>query len=262
MDSRRGLILKAFIYHFHPRSPETLFKFLSTSESNPLKSIPLESSDIHLLIYHRERLIQNLHASWIEKLIDKAPESVKPLISSQLPAPFEPFAINILYSLVENPPQIPIEYLPKSELSPLPLWSSEQLNALSDLLGLFDLAAELRFIVDKVSIQNIYSFLSEKEQGFLRIAAQQKESLSVPRLNLDPRKNSSKEWRQIIHQRGIMRIARALNGQNYELIWYIAHKMDLLDGNIILRAFSNQPTPKITPILYLQITQAMNFIKK
>lgn len=262
MQTRGHLILKALVSRYHPKSPELLFKFLSRSEADQLKSTSLESSDITSLIYHPQRLVKNLHSTWIEKLIQKAPVSVKPLLSSPLPSPFEPLTINILFSLLDKPPVLPPEHLPKSELLPLATWNSEQLDHLAALLGLFDLAAELRFFVDKVSIQNLFSCLPEHEQNFLKICSQQKETVSVPRLNIDPHKKAHAEWRRLFHERGVLRIARALNGQNYNLVWYIAHTMNVTDGSVISKAYSDKPIAKITPVLYSQMIQAMDFLKK
>lgn len=259
MSSKGPLILKLFIQHFHGDSPESLLKFLSQEQAKTISEVKLHSTDLFALLHHPKNVIQRLHTSWLEETAKKSslqPESI------QVTEPMQSFIVNTLYSNLDRLPELPIEYLPPTDLAPLASANAKTLSLLCDYLGLFDLAAELRFIVDKISIQNLYACLTPPELTFLKGCLQKKERITVPKLGIDPRKNDSAKWRELIHQRGLLRLTKALAGQNQDFVWYISRLMDYNEGSMLFQQYSPEPIPEVTAILKTQVLQVLNYLKK
>lgn len=274
--------LNVLLNHYHNQEEiNLLLKHLSSDESKEIKDQRCRLEDVKSLFYQHQKIIEKIHYTWLEpaieqlspslrlltiaslspfqrsKLQDRFPETPPPLIGL-----IKPYILESLFAKLATPSIPPLEYLASTEMSPLAAWGKKELTSLCDYLGLYDLAAELKQIVDKTSIQKIYSCLTPQEISFLKICLQQKTPLTSPKLGIDPRKTDTQELRNILQQRGLVRLSKAFAGQNSYLVWLIAHRLDKGRGTLFLRNYSEQPTPKITAILQSQVITLMNFLKK
>ncbi|MBA3721037.1 MAG: hypothetical protein H0W88_01380 [Parachlamydiaceae bacterium] len=241
----------------------------------------IQSSDLIPLLYQHQRVLETMHYSWIKPLVESFPVEVQPLIVGAL-APAQSaslqkitnisplsvssvvknFIVNRLYTLLEKEHHLPVEYLPTTELTPLTTWNKKELVHLIDFLGLHDLAAEIRNIVNKRHLENIYSCLTPKQLYYLKVCTYQKEKLVPPKLGINPAEKNCDRLKVLIHQRGLLRLGKALSGQHPDLFWYIVHTLDIGRGKILMNYYKSQPIPNVTPILKLQVTNVMNFLKK
>jgi hypothetical protein len=90
----------------------------------------------------------------------------------------------------------------------------------------------------------------------------QKQQITSPKLGIDPSKQNCPHLKQVLHRRGLIRLAKSLTGQHKDLIWYIAHTLDNGRGMILLQSQQSISSPKVINILKQQVFNVMNFLKK
>ncbi len=277
MDKRGWMILQVFMNRYNPKAGDALLKFLPQNDRKELLAQDMRASDLKPIFQHPLQLLERIHYSWIKPLLEKFPDRLQPLIisaltneqatklglSSHIPLspPMRTFFINQLYHLLKGEEHLPLEYLPETELSPLGKWNKQQLVNLIDFLGLYDLASEVRHIVNRDYLQNIYSCLSPKQFHYLKVCLHQKQQLVSPKLGIDPTKQDCNRLKQVLHLRGLARLGKALCGQHPDLMWYLAHTLDIGRGVILLKEYQTDAIPKITSILKQQVLNLMNFLK-
>ena len=279
MDSKGWMMLKVLINRFNPKAGDTLIKFLPQEETPSVTSQDIRSNDLLPLLYQSQRTLDKTHYSWLVPLITKFPEPLRPfVISSLLPEqqagltqentgtyvspPVKNFLRNQLYRHLKANQHLPLEYIPETDFSPLLQWKKRELVRLIDFLGMHDLAFEIRGIVNKNYLKNLYSCLSPKELYYLKVCLHQKERLVSPKLGIDPTKQDCPRLRQVLHRRGLIRLGKALAGQHADLVWYIAHALDTGRGRLLLRYYQPHPIPNVTPILKQQVFNVITFMKK
>ena len=169
------------------------------------------------------------------------------------------FTQHLLHSLLGPKDRIlPIEYLPASSLKPLLALSKKDLTRLIEFLSLYDLAHELRQIVETKILKKIYSFLSEEERKFLKAKmAQQKEPFSLPRFGLDRWDGTEESFRHLLHRKGLSRFAIALSGQNPDFVWYVCHQLDIGRGNTLFKLCAKEAVPNISEAIIRQIEELL-----
>lgn len=277
MEHRGCMMLRVLINCYHPKDGNALFKFLPEQEAKAVKSLEITSKDLQPVFQDPYRSISAIHYSWIQPALQKFSESLRPMMISALTPeqiagfkqpPIVPlsdigkiFILSQLYDKLEIKEHLPIEYLPITDLSPLATWSKSQFTELADLLGLHDLAAEVRRIVDRNHLKNIYNCLTSKQLRYLKIRLHQKEQLVSPKLGIDPTKQDCLKLKQTIHRRGLLRLGKALCAEHPDFIWHIAHILDIRRGTILLKEFQPKEIPTVTKILKQQVLNLLNFLK-
>lgn len=278
MNKRGWMMLRVLINRYNPRAGNALLKFLPKDELQAVKAQDIHSTDLTPLLQQPQKSMAKIHYSWIQPLLSAFPEKLHPVAVAALtpeqiaglrPATTTPisnfartFILNRFYELLKISEHFPVEYLPESPLSPLAKWKKAQLVNLIDFLGLYDLASEVRHIVNRNHLKNIYSCLTPKQLQYLKSCLHQKEQLVSPKLGIDPSKQDCDKLKQIVHRRGLVRLGKSLCGQHSDLVWHISHILDMGRGNILLREYQPQALPKITSILIQQVLNVINFIKE
>lgn len=277
MKKRGFTILKLLINRYAPAEREALLQFLPREEAYSVTSCDIESSDLTPLFEQPKRSLASIHYSWIQPAIEKFPiELQKAVISCLLPEQIsglkvssplhlsafsKSFFIEQLYEKLEIGNHLPPEYLPGTELSPLLHWSKGELIEIIDFLGLHDLASEVRQIVNRNHLKNIYSCLNSKQLYYLKACLQQKELIVSPKLGIDPTAQDCVKLKLIVHRRGLSRLGKALCGQHPDMVWHLSHSFDMGRGNILLKDFRPIELPRITNVLRQQVVSLMNFLK-
>jgi hypothetical protein len=277
MDKRGWMMLRVLINRYNPDMGNALLKFLPEEGLQKISTLDIHSSDLTPILQQPQKSLASIHYSWIQPLLKKFPDSLHPVVMGTLTAEqigglqastsatvsdlARTFIRNQLYHLLKIGDHFPLEYLPETELSPLTNWTKQQLVQLIDFLGLYDLASEVRHIVNRNYLKNIYSCLTPKQFHFLKACLHQKEQITSPKLGIDPTKQDCDKLKQVVHRRGLLRLGRALCGQHPDLIWYLAHKLDMGRGTVLLKEYQEKALPKITPILKQQVLNLMNFLK-
>ncbi len=270
-------MLRVLINRFNPKAGNSLLKFFSPEEAQAVMNQDIRSTDLAPILQQPQKSLSRIHYSWIEPLLNKFPKPLHPTVRAALTAEqimglkisapisishlAKTFILNQLYQHLQISEHFPIEYLPETELSPLSKWTKAKLMNLIDFLGLYDLASEVRHIVNRNYLKNIYTCLTPKQFYYLKVCLHQKEQLVSPKLGIDPTKQDCPKLKQIIHRRGLLRLGKALCGQHPDLVWHIAHTLDIGRGNILLKEYQQVEVPKVTKILKQQILNLINFLE-
>jgi len=270
-------MLRVLINRYGPETGKNLLKFLPDDHQEQLNQISIQSEDLKPILQHPQKCLYRVHYSWIKPLIDRFPPRVRPSLIAALnaeqisgmrakpdrllPNISKSFIVNEFCYLLDIDKHIPLEYLPQTDLSPLSHWTKQELVTLIDFLGLHDLASEVRHIVNRDHLKNIYTCLTPKQFYYLKVCMNLKDRLVTPKLGIDPNQQDCRNLKQVLHRRGLSRLGKALCGQHPDFIWYLVHTLDMGRGNIIQQEYQAQPLPKITPILIQQVLNLMNFLK-
>lgn len=277
MDTKNWMMLRVLINRYNPKTKDALLKFLPQEERQAVLAQKITSNDLMPILKHKQKCLELFHYSWIKPLLEKYPSNLHPIVIASLSAeqkvglqgakyqtvspPVKTFIVNQIQSSLEIDQHLPLEYLPQTDLTLLAHWQKSQLIEIIDFLGLHDLANEIRYIVDRNHLKNIYTSLTPKQFYYLKVCLLQKEKITSPKLGIDPSKQDKAQLKQILHRRGLIRLGRALCGQHPDLVWYIAHILDTGRGKFLLKDYQIDPLPKITAILQQQVINLMNFLK-
>lgn len=283
MKPRGWMFLKVLINRYHPGPPDPLLNFLPPEDAQKALVHNITSPDIEPLLNHAKIVIDRIHYSWLKPAIEKFSRSMQPFFIASLPKKLafsiqrhmdpsvkispltdtlKPFFLRLLYNTLDADDRLPIEYLPESPLSSLAQWSKHELVDLIDFLGLHDLAGEIRQVVAKDALKGIYECLSPKQTTYLKMCLHQKDQIKSDSLKINFQKLDGDQLLRDLHRRGLMRLGKALSGQHPDLIWYLSHTLDTGRGSLLAQYYSQQPTPKVTQALTIQVTNLMNFLKK
>lgn len=270
-------MLRVFINRYNPKAGNALIKFLPQEEAQAVMSQDIRSTDLAPILQQPQKSLNRIHYSWIQPVLQKFPEGLQPIVAAALTteqiaglkigSPIaindiaKVFILNQLYQKLEIGDRVPVEYLQETEFTLLANWSKAQIMDLADFLGLYDLASEVRHIVNRNHLKNIYSCLTSKQLYYLKVCLHQKQQLVSPKLGIDPTKQDCQKLKQVIHRRGLARLGKALCGQHADLVWHIAHVVDMGRGTILLKEYQPQEIPRVTQILKQQVLSIMNFLK-
>ncbi len=274
MDKRGYMFLKVFINRFSQSGAHPLVDFLPKEDKETIQAIEIHSTSIEPLL---KKNLNRIHYSWLQPFIQKTPPHLQHvflacLSSEQQSTPSnhsslkttplaKQFILDQLFEELKVGDHLPLEFLPENEFLILAEWTKKQLTDLGDYLGLFDLASEVRHIVNRNYLNNIYQCLSPMQLHYLKICLRQKEQLSFPKMGFDPTKEDCPKLKQMIHRRGLLRLGKALCGQHPDFIWHIAHRLDRGRGTILLKEYQPEEIPRVTLILKQQLLNLITFLR-
>lgn len=273
-------VLKALLFRLPEKDRASLEKHLSSHEKKELDALHAPTHEAEL---ESPSMLDLIHWSWFlpilrtssldeQKLFLSAlPESSSHPLSHELGLPSPPamelkrpakaFLIQtLLHNLLDGALDIvPIGFLPPSPLNPLLLLTKKKLLQLIDFLSLFDLATELKQILDPATLKNIYRLLSEEEKRFLKHTASSPLALPAIRLQFEGWNGDETTFRTQLHKRGLARLGAALSTQEADLGWYLCHQLDIGRGTTLAN-FSTKPVPmKIGQTIIHQIEEALHY---
>lgn len=283
MQSKDWLIFRILLNRFHPKSNELFLKNMPQDEARFVLNQKFSSTDVSLLLTQPESLIEKIHYSWLLDTFNKIPKSLHASILASMPdvqykalsqalnipekklnlSPIaKRFLINMLYAQFEKKEILPLEFLPENPLLFLCSLKKQQLVTLIDYLGIYDLAEEIRHIVEKNLLKDIYSCIPLKKQHFLKNCLNQKEKLVTPRLDLDNWDRDSQKLEKILHKRGMIRLSHALSGLHPDFIWHLIHLLDSGRGRIIASHYKEEEIPSVSQALIAQVINVNNYLNK
>lgn len=281
-QDRQTLFFQLLLNKYHPTDRDAVTKCLNTDFRKTLADTITIWNDPKVLLKSSAVNLKNIHYSWLEPVIQKYPDNLKSYVAQALPSPANIRLLSLL-KLPETPLATfwgrqylledlakkmnlelitPIEHLPHSLLSYMLELTKEQLIELIDFLGLYDLAEEIRRIVDKNELKKIYNSLSIKKQHFLRSCLLSKEKVSSPKLELEKWNGEQEILEKLLHKRGLVRLGKGLSGQSSDFIWHITHRMDIGRGTLLEKYISPKEVSGITPVMIQEIQTVHNFFKK
>lgn len=283
MKETGWMMFTATLNHFHTSDKNSMLKWLPKDQADNVVGYSLPKNAFEKLVESPSQPIERIHYSWLKPIFEKQTPDLQNIYLSALPdshysglchllhktfhkldlsLPVRHYLLGKIYQQMDLTAIPPLAFLPASPLDPLLDCTKQQLVELIDFLGLHDLAAEIRFIVDKKKLQGIYSLLTHQKQQYLKQCLHEKDKLSVPKLGLEQWSGDIKALEKMIHRRGMVRFAKVLQPLDTHFNWYILHTLDVGRGTIIPKFFSEKENPEVTKILTEQTLALIEFLKQ
>ncbi|NGX33823.1 MAG: hypothetical protein K1060chlam1_00164 [Candidatus Anoxychlamydiales bacterium] len=279
---KKTIIFKRFLEYFD--KDKKLIKYLTDVEIANLNTLP-SFAKIKESRFSKESLIDSVHYSWFIPMLNiysnkeaslfllamkkqnkKALQNILGLEDTQndLSKSIKSFLKEqLLRSLIKKEDHLlPINFLFDAKLNKLLLLSKNSLVKLIDFLGMYDLAKELKFIVEKKKLKTIYSYLKEDEKKILKKILHYKEPFSTKRINIEKYSYDKKKLRNAFHRCGLLRLSYALSLESIDLIWYVCHTLDIGRGNYIFKESRAKKQKEASDIIALEILKIINIIEE
>ncbi|MDP1836142.1 MAG: hypothetical protein Q8K75_09510 [Chlamydiales bacterium] len=284
MEPKSWMMFRVLLNRYYGASSEELIRSLPSKYQDNLKQTDIAAADPTPLLAQPFERVSAIHYSWLAPSVQKLPKALQaptiaalslpqtqgicrllklPMPSAKPVPPLRQYLLDGLFKQISPQERLPPAYLPSSLLNPLAGYSKTQLQRLIDLLGIRDLAQEIRLVVHKTHQETILKCLTDEERKFLDFYLyKEREKLTVPRLDLKQWGGDAAKLRQQIHLRGLIRLGRALSGQNKDLLWYILHTLDTGRAGIIEQNCNTQPLDNVANELRRQVIGLINYFSK
>lgn len=283
MYDKKAILWKVLINRYRGGKADTFVKYLPPEQAQQVLNLTLASKDLLPLLTQPYDALEHIHYSWFLEPLSQVEKAKLPLLLSALPeplalklenyfkessrrfhppAPLQHYLFRQYFSILQLDAVPPAAYLPQTELSPLGSLSKGQLIEIMDLLGLYDLAEEIHKIVDKHTLERIYSSLSKKQFSFLKQCLHQKEKLIAQRLKLEYWDGDPVKLKKLIHHRGILRFGYALSGEDPYFLWHVTHRLDTGRGAKLTKYYSKNPIQGVTPTIRKQVNTVLKFLNQ
>ncbi len=273
-------VLKAILNRCPENRRAALEHYLPEAERIQLQAMPFFKVEMKAEA-EEPQILDKIHWSWFlpclksyapqeqRLFLTVLPESFRKNLSHEIGLPPLPakelgslakrFFTQTLLDHIASPIQhiLPIDFLPPSPLTPLLHLTKKKLIHLVDFLSLFDLAAELRQIVETKILKKIYSFLSEKEREFLKQTAASNLPFPSTRLKFEGWDGTGESFRTLLHKRGLARLGAALSAQLPDFCWYICHRLDIGRGTVLSKLCLSEVSRETSEAIVRQIEAAL-----
>jgi hypothetical protein len=130
---------------------------------------------------------------------------------------------------------LPLSLLPPSQLSSLLDLSKKELVDLIDFLGLRQLAIELKEIPYPEFTTRIYAVMSVQKQEHIKSCLEDDNSLPIGSLNLIEWDGSRRNLEVLIHQNGLLRLAKTVLEEEPSFISHLRYKFDSGRANALAK---------------------------
>lgn len=282
MDQKTAFYMKLLLNRFHTGSHDSVLKILPAHGEIVQKTATNEKEISHLF-RKPEALLSNIHYSWISEALATLPEEKRPLYIAALPhaqqvqvkkhlnldreitplrGPLKSYVSKEFLVLMLEEDHVPLPYQPKTTLDILTTFPKNKMINLIDFLGLYDLAEEIKKIVDTKLLKNINLALSDKQKEFLKSILHQKDKIQFTPFKLNDWTGDSRELELRLHKRGLIRFAKALSGQHPSFVWAITHALDTGRGKMLEGMISKEPVPQVTDFMIVKVQQLIKFLDK
>jgi hypothetical protein len=285
MQKMSWIVFNTLLKKCRPEAQGILLNYLDKKTKEQLSALPISYQDSSLGITAKQTLLQKIDASWLATYLRTLPESdirlflasltltqkealKKDLLLSNHFPTLTSFAKEFLQAQLfeklvdEKMELLAPECLPEYSLNILLDLSEKEFKQLIDLLGLYDMASELRQIIETSKLKQIYNALAPFERNFLKQLSQQKELIAFKRMGLDKWDGDIEHLKQLIHQRAINRLAKAVYGREASFLWYLSHRLSLADARMFQTLSSDLKNPQAVAALTRQIINLIQFIKE
>lgn len=282
-DNTSWAVCLALVMQSSPEKRGALLQFLPAARQKELQEMkgpfqnPLESQ------LSLETQLNLIHASWIAPYLrtyteseirlflsalgqNQAKELQKTLLFTnqliQLASSAKEYLQKILWKNLGGDEQIPLSCLQESSINSLLFLEDRIFNQLIFLLGLHDLAIEMRQIIETAKLKKIQAALSSEESHFLKELMLKKEPVTFKKISLSQWNGDEKSLKKLLQGRGLNRLAKALYGQNETFCWYIAHKLDMESAKQFFKLLVPLEIARVHEVLLSQVEEVLHYVQK
>jgi hypothetical protein len=254
----------------------SLLTYLPKAQVQALQNLPSQESFDFRDLLSQEQWSKPIHFSWFAQMFKLYPlpvqaiflgildpaqtKGVQGILSPALPpktiTPFlRPFLMNILHKSMQETETdlIDAHHLPPSPLNSLLHITRKQLIHTADFLGLYDLAADLRQVVDKNLLATVYHALNQEQRVFLNDCSKQSLKWVSPKLGLSAWDRSKKQLNHLLHYRGLLRLAKAIYQENPSFKWHLLHRFDTGRAKMIQKELYQKQDLALIPYFRNQV---------
>jgi hypothetical protein len=282
MHAKSRLMLKVLLDHYHHGAVDALLRRLPSNEMEAVLLQEVSKDAPGELVINPKAFFSNIHYSWLQPLLKGLPAPMlspyllslpqqhrqglsslfKVTLPYAIPSPrVQKYLLKDLYAKMADKPSLPAAMLPTTSLSPLLAVDKATLTTLVEMISMYDLADKIQRIVDKNRLKQIYTCLSLAQQKFLNTLLRKTNKVQLVEIDLSSWKEDPESLHNILHKRGLLRLAAAISGQHPDFLWYITHRLDTGRAAIIKKHFSETEIPVYTTILAEQVLDTLKNIK-
>ncbi len=160
------------------------------------------------------------------------------------------------------PELLPFQAAKEQRLGNLLTLSKQECIKLFHLLGLFDLSLDLKKIVQTQTLQAIKSALNSAQTTFLQSLSHKTTSVDFGRLDLNRWDKQAKTLQDVLYNRGLNRLAKALVTASPSVIWYFEHTLDQTTGNKLKKLISDLKNPSAQQALLAEVQVAYEHVRR
>lgn len=253
-----------------------LSAFISDPTLEKLRSLsPIQGSPAYGIPSNRE-LLEKMHYSWIANALESVSVSDQRLFLSLFDGTtleklkkklsiedeivqMHPSAAKFLRKTLanwitkESKDFLPEPLLTEDPLNDLLLLTKPQLLKAVSFLGLYDLATDLRTVVQSATLKRIETILHKDELLFLKKVLKEKDKLRIPPIGLSYWEGDEQKLRNLIQSRGLNRLAKALFYSSPALRWHLMHKFDRARAKVLQKYHSETHDEEARQIIIKQV---------
>lgn len=275
MDQKAKSFLKALLSK--SQREDQLLRYLPSEQSLEVQECATPDNFDPSALFSGAQWIQPIHFSWLAAAIQEYAQPIQPFLLGALPVSqatgvhamlaldpikppssnfLRPYLLGLVRDVVEEPGLLSEQLLPPSPLNCLLKLQRKHLFRLVDLLGLQDLASDLRLVIDKALLNRIQGALSAQEFHFLQYFSKQSSKWASPKLGLAGWDGSKQQLQRLLHYRGLLRLSRAVFQEVPSFKWHLLHRMDTGRARIVKKEFYKKQDPALfsyfrNQVLYL-----------
>lgn len=282
MNHKTAFYMKVLLNRFHKGSQDSVLNLFS-EQGEVVKKTATSETEISYSFRIPETSIAKIHYSWIADKLATVAEGKKALYMAALPTdqqvqikkylqidkdiiplrgPLKRYIQKEFLELLLPEDHVPLPYIPVTSLSILCHLSKVKLTQIIDFLGLYDLAEEIKKIVDTKLLKNIYHALTQKQKDFLKTCLHQKDKMQTPPFPLTDWNGEPRELEIRLHKRGLVRLAKALSGQHPSFTWTLTRMLDTGRGKRLESMISKEEIPLTTEYMTSKILHLIKFLDK
>ena len=140
--------------------------------------------------------------------------------------------------------------------------TKNELIEVIDLLSLYDLAEEIKKIVDTNLLKKIKDALPQNKLKILHQISNRPHPFKPQRIGLEKWDGKTETLNKILHKKGLIRLSFALYQEDKSLIWYICHLLDIGRGATLSKLCKNEKNEKISNQISQDVLELINIQQK
>jgi hypothetical protein len=255
---------------------------LGEEEAEALSEMKVDSEDANIAIRQPWEVLLSIHYTWYYEPLKQIPEAALAYVVASLPdkqrkkvaahfnlkelpaklaPPVKHLLLDRLYSLLEVKKKVPLPFIPKQPLHEILGLTKESLVDLIECLGVYDVAEELKQVVDRNRLSKIIDALSARQQGFLKKVIHKRSKWSAGKLGIDQWGGNKQKLRKALQLRGMMRLGKALKGHDENFVSHFLLKLDTGRARQMEKYLDREESDSTTQSLVMDVKEGISYIR-
>jgi len=249
----------------HPAA-QTVIQGLEPAEKELFQG-NLAGDDPMMYLITPKRILSMMHPSWYGELLEHTPKVLQSIcerfLQGKQEGPLREFVLGYCVNQWPERGKLGPETVQDGDFSWLLEYSYENMTALFDLLGVYDLVDEVRRIVDKRKLQMILVRLHPFQQKFLRALLLKSLPTSASQINVSTFLTVEADVaKKRLQQRGLERFAMAIEKADPLLLWHFFHRLERFQAERLQQVGGQEFSDRERARAKQQVIQAYQFLQR